>query len=1345
MDTRRDRRNSLDPLSTLPPSGEPERTKRPPAAAGRFAPGTVLAARYRIVSILGRGGMGEVYRADDLKLGVPVALKLLPQATDQLGAKLSQLFEEVKVARQVAHPNVCRVYDVGEADGLHFISMEFIDGEDLASLRRRIGRLPMERAVEIGLELCGGLEAIHREGILHRDLKPSNLMVDGEGQARITDFGLARLVESISGPDARCGTPAYMAPEQLAGREVSVASDLYALGLVLYELATGQRAFEVKSAADLDRLQRDEAPEPPSRRLEGFDPAVERVILHCLEEDPAARPASAAEVAEALGRSAVLGWRPAPGLAVPHRLHWTLERKLDEGGFGDVWLASHAKTRERRAFKFSYESLKLGTLQREITLFRLLKEELGDRDDIVRIFDWNFDEAPYFIESEYTEGGDLTDWAREQGGLEAVPLPLRLEIVAQVATALSAAHSVGVLHQDVKPGNVLMTRYREGSTPRAKLTDFGVGALTESERLADAGITPLGLTEPASVGAGTRLYLAPELLEGKASTIKADVYALGVLLYQMAVADFSHALAQGWQRDVEDDLLRDDIAAAVDGSPQRRLGDARQLAQRVRSLEARHAEREAERRLRRALERSRRRRTWVAGVIGALVVFAAVLGFQVRRAALEASRSRDIARVAVAGEWMGKDPTKAALVLADVEAPDETPTAVAKMRSVLSRGLATLELAGHRHIVWTAAFSPDGERVVTASQDGTARVWNAAGAGDPVVLSGHTEALVSASFSPDGQRIVTASQDGTARVWNVDGTGGAIVLDGHEGPLRTAAFDAGGGRVVTASEDGTARVWDLAAAADPRALGGHEYGCFSAAFTAAGRVVTVSYDGTVRIWADGEVLQVLAGRDGLARAVSFGRGRVVTVSHGGTARVWTTGESPGEALVLESSVLSASFSPDGERLVTASGDGQVRLYPRGRVLGRLDGPVVDVSFGPRGERVLTISGDSTVRVWGLGGAGDSQVLEGHGGPVFAASFSPDGERVATASGDRTARLWDLGGSGEPIVLGGHEGPVVAASFSPDGERVVMLSGDGTVRMWDPATRATLATRAGGELIRAASFSPDGRRIVTVSRLYSVRVHLADGSGPPVVLEAREGWAASFSPDGGRVVVASVDGTAQLWDLEGGEPRVLEGHDGPVFAASFSPDGERVVTASGDRTARVWRAVVPGDPPLVLSHDSAVLAASFSPDGERVVTASGDGTARVWDTGGEGPVVARLLEGHGNGLWAASFSPDGRRLVTASEDGTARVWSVDGGGEPLVLEHDGAVLAASFSPDGRRVVTASGDGTARLWRIETAEILARLRSATKICLPPAFRETNLGESTREARRRFEACERSHGRG
>ena len=275
----------------------------------RFAPGTLIADRYRIVSLLGRGGMGEVFRADDLTLAQPVALKFLPESMID-PSMLERFRNEVRIARRISHPNVCRVHDIGETNGHVFLSMEFVDGEDLSSMLRRIGRIPSDDALEIARRICAGLAAAHSNGVLHRDLKPSNIMIDKRGEVHIMDFGLAGLVHEIE--DVGSGTPAYMAPEQLVGKEVTARSDMYALGLVLYELFIGKPVFEGNTHDEIMTARRESTSQRLSMLVRDLNPAVQLVILRCLEEEPESRPASALIVSAVLpgGEYLIAIYRP---------------------------------------------------------------------------------------------------------------------------------------------------------------------------------------------------------------------------------------------------------------------------------------------------------------------------------------------------------------------------------------------------------------------------------------------------------------------------------------------------------------------------------------------------------------------------------------------------------------------------------------------------------------------------------------------------------------------------------------------------------------------------------------------------------------------------------------------------------------------------------------------------------------------------------------------------------------------------------------------------------------------------------------------------------------------------
>ena len=291
---------------------------------GRFVPGTLLGGRYRIIGLLGRGGMGEVYRATDLTLGQSVALKFLPEEASRNQRLLERFHGEVRVARLVSHPNVCRVYDIGEVEGMPFISMEYVDGEDLASLLLRIGRLPADKALETARKLCAGLTAAHDRGVIHRDLKPQNIMINKRGEVVIMDFGLAAIADQLSGAEVRNGTPAYMAPEQLKGAGVTAKSDIYALGLVLYELFTGKQPYAAKSVQQLIDLQDSAHLTSMTSLAADIDPAVEKVIRRCLDPDPAKRPAGALAVAAALpggdplAAALAAGETPSPEMVAAH-------------------------------------------------------------------------------------------------------------------------------------------------------------------------------------------------------------------------------------------------------------------------------------------------------------------------------------------------------------------------------------------------------------------------------------------------------------------------------------------------------------------------------------------------------------------------------------------------------------------------------------------------------------------------------------------------------------------------------------------------------------------------------------------------------------------------------------------------------------------------------------------------------------------------------------------------------------------------------------------------------------------------------------------------------------------
>lgn len=453
-----------------------------------------------------------------------------------------------------------------------------------------------------------------------------------------------------------------------------------------------------------------------------------------------------------------LGFRA--GDALPHRPHWRLLHTLGSGGYGEAWLAEHDKTRERRVFKFAFGAQGLTALKREVTLYRVLKETYGERRDWVRVLDWNVEEAPYFIETQHAAGGDLPAWVASQGGLAAIPLAQRLEWVAQAADALSAAHAAGVLHKDLKPSNLLVD-FDASGTPFIQLADFGSGRLLDPGRLE---ITQLGFTRTESPGdgsdSGTPLYVAPERIAGQLPTAQSDIYALGILLFQLLVGDFKRPLSPGWEADIDDELLREDVHAAAVGDPALRMRDGAELAQRLRGLEARRAVRAGERaatleadRLRAALERARTRRAWAWFATAVFAVAAGVslaMLLQLRQANRETETERRIATAV--NDFLVTD-------LIGASDPLSTGRSETSIREVLDRGAqhagerfagqplseAAVRLALGRAYLGVGEYRQALDQYELAQARGT----GTGPAGEALALSAREDAIIALSYLDD--------------------------------------------------------------------------------------------------------------------------------------------------------------------------------------------------------------------------------------------------------------------------------------------------------------------------------------------------------------------------------------------------------------------------------------------------------------------------------------------------------------------------------------------------------------------------------------------------------------------
>ncbi|WP_170319768.1 protein kinase domain-containing protein [Polyangium spumosum] len=722
--------------------------------------------------------------------------------------------------------------------------------------------------------------------------------------------------------------------------------------------------------------------------------------------------------------------------------------------------------------------------------------------------------------------------------------------------------------------------------------------------------------------------------------------------------------------------------------------------------------------------------------------------------ALQALRGRNAMRI-LAARKRQDDPMLVLALLREVEKEDIPKEWSELVSAALSQGVASaawVAPGAPKPLVYDATMSPDGERIVLALGDKTARVLDAKDLKEQRVLRGHEAHLWRAAWSPDGERILTASGDKTARVEPADGKGEPLVLRGHEAPVNSALMSPDGKLVVTSSEDGTARVFGAASGKELVALR-HVDDVNFAEFSPDGR-------------------------------------RIVTAGADGAARVWNA-DGAGEPLLLRGhtgAVIAAAFHPDGTRIATASADRTIRIWDASSGAERLvlrghDDKIMTVAWSPDGRRIASASKDKTARIWNANGGAGPLVLRGHGHWVYTARFSPEGRRLVTASLDNTLRVWNLDDILAPLVLPGSTAIVGPSAFSPDGKRFVMVSGATHVWNVNGTDESVLPASDASQ----SAWSPDGTRIVTAFTDKTARIWNADGSGVPIVLgghpdavravawcsqgdaiatASQDGMLRRWSPDGRLLstttrpvrtdfLVTSFDpsckrllvwdtqhGIIQVWNVDEGEELLTLGErDAAVYTAEWSPDGSRVLAIYVDHAVRIWN--VDGAPPFVFPVSGPVTHTSFSPDGRRVAMAFDDGAVQVWKTDGarEPDVVFGI---RGNQQTYVQWSPDGTRLLTNSRDRLTRVWNADGSGVPFVLVGAQAHVRYSFwSPDGEHIAVQSEETVARFWpdvHPFSGPDDPRLWRATSYCIPPATRIELLDVTDDDARADEEACKR-----
>jgi WD40 repeat protein/serine/threonine protein kinase len=1287
--------------------------------------GQVLAGRYRVAALLGVGGMGRVYRVEHVLVGKLFALKVLYGDFAGEGQVVERFLREAQVLSQLSHRHIVSIVDFGESDtGLVYLVTELVLGQ---SLFDRGPVLFLRESVQVVRQIARALVHAHQHGVVHRDLKPENIMLVEEDDdplvVKVLDFGIARVAPHPSGARERLtsagvmmGTPAYMSPEQARGQDVDGRADLYALGVILYELLAGRLPFEADNPIDYvtQHITKQPPPIPPSRAPR----ALVEVTMRLLEKDPDRRFADAAQLLTALdtayaagtqhptGSPPVQGERPtaapaeARGVAqteaapvpAPPRHHSTemaaVPSPASASTSGPAPVA-HAPAEARREVPKATPDRAADVppfREGEVLLNRweVFGGTRGEHGHVVYVRDRVWEGLPLAMKTVGAARVPEQDRALEEAFRKAAGAWRDLGEHPCLAAGYYTLEVQGRLRffLEYVPGKPLPLSV--ATLPRALdlATQLSCALeLLHARGVAHGGLVPgrclvladetLRLTpdlgNPLSPE-GRERYLAPEHRRGRGASPQGDVYALGGILDGL----LANVDKEPWAELMS--ACRADKAAdrpsAKDVS--QALGEVGMRVAKWRSVRPVASHERTE------LGENRRAAAYHTMGDGdqAKAILDAWLGG--RKGAPLTFVNRKILAVN-AGEV-----DAAALPEPLGEQGGEAEPVVQAFRERL--GAHVLVAGGP---VRAVAFSPDGALVLTGSEklDETARLWQTATGKLVQVMKWSRDRTLSVGFHPDGTHVATGSDWGAVRLWNA--TSGQLVRTMNEnwGRVTQVAFSPDGKLMLVGGRDGSARLWDTSRGEQVLSWKAHAAIVTSVAFSPDGQfVLTGGADARVRSW------ETLSGKPG--PALDDHRTRVNAVA----------------------------FSPDGKFVLTGSSDSIVRLwvFSSGKavmVLKGHSGEVTAVGYTPKGDVLLSGSSDGTARLWNAQNGEPFRTLVGHTAAVTSVAASPSGGLVVTGSEDATARVWGVKGPRRPkpawsLYVRERSGKPPAGEEAPEALLQRLRAGD--LSAYAPLTAALRrapppAKLAEWVLLREATCRSLGTRVGM-----HTAVPLWDRKSASAIL------ALAVETSGAHLVVATRR-EVEVRDRETG--RLLRGchFDMPARLAALDADGRYALTCEVEDRWDLWG--IREEKRLGLGHtDSPIRALALSADGKVALTGHDDGVARVWDT--KSHVVVCELAGHTHTVTSVAFDASGKLWLTGSADHTARLWDAQ---KQLLLHtlegHSGAVRALALSRDGQLMATGGDDRSVRLWEPAGEVLLAVLphkHEVTSLALDPGAR-------------------------